>query len=417
MVPINVGGIIEHSSRTDRLVTVYSATSVYRSLVNGLEMVRIYYPPTNSNLANRNPAVLSYFMGKVLQTIGIDSHVGQANVILINNCQQFCWALFGAAMVDRVGRRPLLLFSNIGMSLHPHAPPKNHTYSAHPRMLCHLARNDHLRGPIPTIDPRSQQSRLYRHQPRRRYRVPSLHLHLRSRLLRRVYATPSPLPRRSPLLRNARQRNGFLRLLRRGRWSPQPIRVARFHAENRLENLHHLHHLVCHPSNDRVVLHPRDAKSDVGGIGWDFQQSESGQDIDCEEEVGPGCVWWGCEYSERVVFFLSSCGTFRFCSIIILDPARIYKTGLLVLHFSFRRETPCYFVPPIHTYIRMSLSIGHHPITFRLCIICWSGYRIYQLHMISLKYLIISISASKHHVNLTPRYILFNYKSHSTNII
>ncbi|TGO39197.1 hypothetical protein BHYA_0058g00070 [Botrytis hyacinthi] len=59
-------------------------------------------------------AVLSYFMGKVLETIGIASAIGQANVILINNCQQFCWALFGAAMVDRIGRRPLLLFSNIG---------------------------------------------------------------------------------------------------------------------------------------------------------------------------------------------------------------------------------------------------------------------------------------------------------------
>ena len=53
-------------------------------------------------------------MGKVLDTIGIHSDFGKANIILINNCQQFCWALFGAALVDRVGRRPLLLFSNIG---------------------------------------------------------------------------------------------------------------------------------------------------------------------------------------------------------------------------------------------------------------------------------------------------------------
>ena len=59
-------------------------------------------------------AVLSYFMGKVLSTVGITSNTGQANIILINNCQQFCFALFGAALVDRVGRRPLLLFSNIG---------------------------------------------------------------------------------------------------------------------------------------------------------------------------------------------------------------------------------------------------------------------------------------------------------------
>ncbi|CAG8973099.1 hypothetical protein HYALB_00007576 [Hymenoscyphus albidus] len=61
-----------------------------------------------------NVAVLSYFLGKVLDTVGIHSSIGQANVTLINNCQQFCFALLGAALVDRIGRRPLLLFSNIG---------------------------------------------------------------------------------------------------------------------------------------------------------------------------------------------------------------------------------------------------------------------------------------------------------------
>ncbi|KAG9238915.1 general substrate transporter [Amylocarpus encephaloides] len=59
-------------------------------------------------------AVLSYFLGKVLDTVGIHSAFGQANITLINNCQQFVFALIGANLVDRVGRRPLLLFSNIG---------------------------------------------------------------------------------------------------------------------------------------------------------------------------------------------------------------------------------------------------------------------------------------------------------------
>jgi len=59
-------------------------------------------------------SVLSYFFGAVLATIGIRGSVGVANVTLINNCQQFLWALLGANLVDRVGRRPLLLFANAG---------------------------------------------------------------------------------------------------------------------------------------------------------------------------------------------------------------------------------------------------------------------------------------------------------------
>lgn len=53
-------------------------------------------------------------MAKVLTTIGITGVKGRANIILINNCQQFVFALFGANLVDRIGRRPLLLFSNAG---------------------------------------------------------------------------------------------------------------------------------------------------------------------------------------------------------------------------------------------------------------------------------------------------------------
>lgn len=71
------------------------------------------YPAWSRKLLT-STAVLSYFLGKVLTTIGINGNIGQANVTLINNCQQLCWALFGANLVDRVGRRPLLLFSNAG---------------------------------------------------------------------------------------------------------------------------------------------------------------------------------------------------------------------------------------------------------------------------------------------------------------
>lgn len=56
-------------------------------------------------------AVLSYFLGAVLDTCGYTHPIEQANITLINNCQQFAFAILGALLVDRVGRRPLLLFS------------------------------------------------------------------------------------------------------------------------------------------------------------------------------------------------------------------------------------------------------------------------------------------------------------------
>ncbi|KAF4847884.1 Lactose permease [Colletotrichum siamense] len=56
-------------------------------------------------------AVLSYFLGSVLDTAGYTHPIQQANITLINSCQQFACAIFGALFVDKVGRRPLLLFS------------------------------------------------------------------------------------------------------------------------------------------------------------------------------------------------------------------------------------------------------------------------------------------------------------------
>ncbi|KAL6893387.1 general substrate transporter [Trichoderma evansii] len=56
-------------------------------------------------------AVLSYFLGSVLDAAGYTGTIAQANITLINNCQQFAWAILGAFLVDRVGRRSLLVFS------------------------------------------------------------------------------------------------------------------------------------------------------------------------------------------------------------------------------------------------------------------------------------------------------------------
>ncbi|TAQ89898.1 hypothetical protein B7494_g1774 [Chlorociboria aeruginascens] len=60
---------------------------------------------------------ISYFISAVLDTAGIRDSITQLNLNLGLNVMQFCLALFGASLVDKVGRRPLLLFANIGCSI------------------------------------------------------------------------------------------------------------------------------------------------------------------------------------------------------------------------------------------------------------------------------------------------------------
>ncbi|OAA62173.1 General substrate transporter [Cordyceps fumosorosea ARSEF 2679] len=62
-------------------------------------------------------AVLSYFLGSVLYNAGYADPVQQSNITLANNVIQFACACAGAVLVDRVGRRPLLLFSFAGCTV------------------------------------------------------------------------------------------------------------------------------------------------------------------------------------------------------------------------------------------------------------------------------------------------------------
>jgi len=58
--------------------------------------------------------VLSYFLPAVLTTAGYTESITQANINLGYACFQFVFALIGAAFVDRLGRRPLMLFAMAG---------------------------------------------------------------------------------------------------------------------------------------------------------------------------------------------------------------------------------------------------------------------------------------------------------------
>lgn len=61
--------------------------------------------------------VLSYFLPAVLTTAGYTDPITQTNINLGYACFQFVFALTGAALVDRLGRRPLMLFSMGGCAL------------------------------------------------------------------------------------------------------------------------------------------------------------------------------------------------------------------------------------------------------------------------------------------------------------
>lgn len=62
-------------------------------------------------------SVLSYFLSAVLDTAGITDPIEQTNINLGLNCLQFAVAMCGAALVDKLGRRPLLLFTNAGCTI------------------------------------------------------------------------------------------------------------------------------------------------------------------------------------------------------------------------------------------------------------------------------------------------------------
>nr|OQO16755.1 hypothetical protein B0A51_15710 [Rachicladosporium sp. CCFEE 5018] len=82
--------------------------SVYRITVNCLFSIFAQWAGNG---------VLSYFLPAVLTTAGYTESITQANINLGYACFQFVFALTGAAFVDRIGRRPLMLFSMCGTSL------------------------------------------------------------------------------------------------------------------------------------------------------------------------------------------------------------------------------------------------------------------------------------------------------------
>lgn len=69
------------------------------------------------DLLSQQNSVLSYFQAAAFTTAGFTDPKSQHNLTLGNACQQFFFAMVGARLVDKVGRRPLLLFSNLACAI------------------------------------------------------------------------------------------------------------------------------------------------------------------------------------------------------------------------------------------------------------------------------------------------------------
>jgi MFS family permease len=119
-VPTSVGGITALCSRRPALVTDSLATAVSVSLDSKfISHIYALKKFTNRILTCRwaGNAVLTYFLGAVLDTAGYRKAVEQANINLGYSCFQFVFALTGSAFVDKFGRRPLMLTGMVGCAV------------------------------------------------------------------------------------------------------------------------------------------------------------------------------------------------------------------------------------------------------------------------------------------------------------
>jgi len=61
--------------------------------------------------------VVSYFLSAVLDTAGVKNHTTQSHLFVIMNAVQILLAAIGSMFVDSIGRRPMLIWVNIGCAV------------------------------------------------------------------------------------------------------------------------------------------------------------------------------------------------------------------------------------------------------------------------------------------------------------
>lgn len=191
--------------------------------------------------------LITYFLPVLLGQAGITDENRQRTLNLVNSVTSFVGALTGTAVVDHVGRRPLLLFASFsctaGMAivaglLSPTGPQSVTRANAGISFICRSFRDTMFSGLPLTCSP------------------------LHGVFLVRMDTTTSPVSGRGSLLREQSQRTRAARLVYcccipyQHVWTPARSRRAAMEDLSHLHGLgrrRHCHHLVLHRRDQAIV--------------------------------------------------------------------------------------------------------------------------------------------------------------------
>lgn len=117
MEQINVGGITARCSRTDPPDTVSWSTVSPLSSANGLVTVCTHPLYQTLDLILISIGVVSYFLSGVLSTAGVSDTDTQNKLFVAMNAVQVIFAGVGSCFVDKLGRRKMLIWVNLGCAI------------------------------------------------------------------------------------------------------------------------------------------------------------------------------------------------------------------------------------------------------------------------------------------------------------
>ena len=212
-------------------------------------------------------AVLTYFIGAVLDTAGYHTAIQQTNINLGYSCFQFVFALIGSAFVDKVGRRRLMITGMagcavvwVGMTTASGLFNETQNASAAKATVAMIfmfgAIFSFCLTPLQALYPGKFPVSASRKKIEEKTNIITSVVLVVT--ITKEHVTDCALPSRGVVFRNACQRYGFLKSGCQRRWPTQPIRLACLSQEHWMEDVYCVHRMVHSSDGDHLVVLPRD---------------------------------------------------------------------------------------------------------------------------------------------------------------